>query len=72
MILRQGSAGTSQSLSDRREKRRQRKEGWMEEEREIENRGKEIGYAEIQPGNLRISIALLINIFDTQAGEGEK
>lgn len=44
----------------------------MEEEREIENRGKEIGYAEIQPGNLRISIALLINIFDTQAGEGEK
>lgn len=68
MILRPGSAGTSQTLSDRWEKTRQRKERRMKEEKE---RGRErarekgIRYSEIQASNLKISIATLMTIFDT-------
>lgn len=63
MILRQGSAGTSATLSDRWEAEEGEKDGGWERNREQGE--KEIRYAEIQASNLRVSMAVLMAIFDT-------
>lgn len=41
----------------------------MKEEKETENSGLRIRYAEIQASNLWISIAVLMTIFDTPVGQ---